>query len=358
MRTVSELACNAVRHRRCAISHQPSVISRRLTSDLWLVVSFCLLLTVLLPAGSSWAQQSKLPRIGFLAGSPPAALSGRIEAFRDGLRERGYVDGKTIVVEYRYGDGKLERLPALASELVQLKVKLIVTAGSQATLQAKQATSTIPIVMAQDNDPVGSGFVSSLDRPGGNITGIANLTAELTGKQMELLKEILPKLTYLGVLRDLTEPGNPQAAKEIEVAGRAYGVQPVYMDTRDPKDLDGAFRKTSPHRPEALLVLPTAMFNSNRKQIVDLAAKSRLPAIYPRADYVEDGGLMTYGVNINDLYRRAATFVDKILKGAKPGELPIEQPTKFELVINLKAAKQIGLSVPANVLARADKVIR
>jgi len=314
---------------------------------------------VLLVAGTvAAAEHPKLPRIGFLIGSPASAVSGRIDAFREGLRERGYVEGKNILIEYRYGDGKMERLPALAAELVQVNVNVIVTAGSQATLHAKQATSTIPIVMAQDNDPVGSGFVNSLDRPGGNITGIANLAAEMTGKQLELLKEILPKLTYLGVLRDLTEPGNTQVAKEIENAGRAYGVQPIYMDTQNANDLEAAFRKASTRRTDALLVLPTARFNSNRKQIIDLAARSRLPAIYPRADYVEDGGLMTYGVDINDLYRRAATFVDKVLKGAKPGELPIEQPAKFDLVFNLKTAKQLGLTVPPKVLARAERVIR
>ena len=304
------------------------------------------------------AQQPKVPRIGFLAASPPSALSDRIQAFRDSLRERGYVEGKNIVIEYRYGEGKLDRLPALASELVQLKVSVIVTGGSQATLPAKGATSTIPIVMAQDNDPLGSGFVASLARPGGNITGLSNLTAELAGKQLELMKEIIPKLSRLAVLRDLTEPGNPRAVRETELAAQGFGVQLHNLDIQGPKDIETAFRAVSNRRAEALLVLPSAVFNSNRKQIVNLATNSRLPAIYPRAEYVEDGGFMTYGVNTPDLYRRAAIYVDKILKGAKPADLPVEHPMKFEFVINLKTAKQIGLTIPPNVLVRADRVIR
>jgi ABC-type uncharacterized transport system substrate-binding protein len=302
-------------------------------------------------------QAAKVPRIGFLFAGPPSALQDRVEAFRQGMRERGYVEGKNILVEYRYGDGKLDRLPALASELVQLKVSVIVTGGSQATLPAKAATSTIPIVMAQDNDPVGSGFVASLARPGGNITGLSNLTAELAGKQLEFLKEIMPKLSRLAVLRDLTEPGDPKAVKGTESAAKAFRVQLQYMEIQGPTEIDTTFRAGG-KRADALLVLPSAIFNSHRKQIVDLATKSRLPAMYYRAQFVEDGGLMTYGVDILDLYRRAAVFVDKILKGAKPSDLPIEQPTKFELVINLKAAKQIGFTIPPNVLARADRVIR
>ena len=304
------------------------------------------------------AQQAKVPRIGFLVAGPASAVSTRIEAFRQGLRERGYIEGKNIVIEYRYGDGKLDRLPALAADLVQLKVSVIVTGGSQATLPAKGATSTIPIVMAQDNDPLGSGFVASFARPGGNITGLANLTAELSGKQLEILKEIIPKLSRLAVLRDPTEPGSPRAVEEMKLAAQGFAVEPHYMDIQAARDIEPAFRAAGKRRTDALLVLPGAIINSNRKQIVDLAAKGRLPAMYPRAEYVEDGGLMTYGVNTPDMYRRAAVYVDKILKGAKPGDLPVEQPTKFDLLFNLKAAKQIGLTIPPNVLARADRVIR
>jgi putative ABC transport system substrate-binding protein len=321
------------------------------------VLTLCAMLFAL--SSSAQAQQpGKVPRIGFLAASPPAALSDRVQAFRQGLRELGYVEGKTIVIEYRYGDGKLDRLPALAADLVHLKVDVIVTGGSQATRPAKEATYTIPIVMAQDNDPVGSAFIDNLAKPGGNITGLANLTTELSGKQLEILKEILPKLSRLAVLRDLTEPGNPQAVRETDRAAQGYGIQRFYLDVRTATDIEPAFARTDKKRVEALLVLPSAVFNSNRKQIVDLAIKNRWPGMFPRLEYVEEGGLMTYGANTNDLYRRAAIFVDKILKGAKPGGLPVEQPIKFDLIFNLKAAQQIGATIPPKVLARADKVIR
>ena len=305
------------------------------------------------------AQQSKkVPRIVFLSVQSPSILSARFDAFRRGLGELGYVDGKNIVIEYLHSDGSQDRLPAVVAELVRRQTDVIVTGGSQATRAAKEGTSTIPIVMAQDNDPLGAGFVASLARPGGNVTGLANLTAELTGKQLELLKEILPKLARLAVFSDKTEPGNPQAVKATEAAAKGFGVQVFYMDVQAEKDIDPAFRAASGKRAEALLVMPTPAMNQRRKQIASLAAKSRLPAIYPRAEYVEDGGLMMYGVNMNDLFRRAAIFVDKILKGAKPADLPVQQPTKFNLALNLKTAKQIGLTIPPNVLARADRVIR
>jgi ABC-type uncharacterized transport system substrate-binding protein len=304
------------------------------------------------------AQQARIPRIGFLVAGPASAVTGRVEAFRQGLREHGYVEGKSIVVEYRYGEDKVDRLSEQAAELVRLKVNVIVTAGSQATRPAKEATTTIPIIMAQDNDPVGSGFIANLAKPGGNITGLANLTTELSGKQLELLREILPKLARLAVLRDLTEPGNPQAVRETDVAAQGFGIQRYYLDVRSAPDIEPAFQSAEKKQVEALLVMPSALFNSHRKQIIELVKKSRWPAMYPRSDYVEDGGLMTYGANTNDLFRRAAIFVDKILKGAKPGELPVEQPVKFDLMFNLKTAKEIGLTIPPNVLARADKVIK
>jgi putative ABC transport system substrate-binding protein len=300
----------------------------------------------------------KVPRIGFLVAGPASAVSGRVEAFRHGLRDLGYLEGKTIFVEYRYGDGKVDRTAELAAELVQMRVSVIVTAGSQATRPAKEATTTIPIVMAQDNDPVGSGFVSNLAQPGGNITGLANLTTELSGKQLEMMKEVLPKLSRIVVLRDLTEPGNPQAVRQTDIAAKNFGIQRHYLDVRSPADIEPAFVFGDKKQAQALLVMPSAIFNAHRKQIVELAGKSRWPAMYPRADYVEDGGLMTYGANTNDLFRRAAIFVDKILRGANPANLPVEQPTKFDLIINLKTAKQIGLTIPPNVLARADRVIR
>jgi putative ABC transport system substrate-binding protein len=323
------------------------------------LVLFCLLITVLLITGLGEAQQAtKIPRIGFLSVSSLFANAARIEAFRQGLREIGYVEGEDIVIEYRYAEGKLDRLPALAAELVRLKVDMIVTGGSTVTRAAQKATATIPIVMAQDTDPVGNGFVASLARPSGNITGLSTLAPEISGKQLELLKEIIPQLARVAVFGTSTRPGNVQALKEIELAAGAFGLKLQYLDMLDPKDIETAFREASKGRAGAVLALATPVLFSQRKQIVELAVKNRLPAIYNAAEFVEAGGLMTYGVSFNDLFRRAATYVDKILKGAKPGDLPVEQPTKFEFVINLKAAKQIGLTIPPNVLARADKVIR
>jgi putative tryptophan/tyrosine transport system substrate-binding protein len=303
-------------------------------------------------------QPKKVPRIGFLATVSPSTISDRVEAFRQGLRELGYVEGKNIVVEWRYAEGKLDRLPALAAELVRLKTDIIVTAGPQATRRAKEATVTIPIVMGFDNDPVGSGFVASLPRPGGNITGLSTLAPEISGKQLELLKEIVPKLSRVAVLGDSNEPGNAQALKEVELAAGAFKVQLQYLDVLNLKDIENSFQSASKQRAGAVIVLAGPVMPAHRTEVVNLAAKNRLPAMYFRSDFVEAGGLMTYNVNYNDLFRRAATFVDKILKGRTPADLPIEQSTKFELIINLKAAKQIGLTIPPNVLARADRVIR
>ncbi len=303
-------------------------------------------------------QPKKVPRIGFLTATSPSAVSARTEAFRQGLRELGYVEGKNIVIELRSAEGKLDRVSELAAELVRLNVDVIVTAGSASTRPAKEATVTIPIVMGFDNDPVGSGFVASLARPGGNITGLSILSPEISGKQLELLKEIVPRLARVAVLGDSTEPGNAQALKEIELAAGAFGVKLQYLDVLGPKDIETAFRAANKGRADAVLLLPSPILLSQRTQLADLALKSRLPATYSRPEYVEDGGLMTYGPSITDLFRRAAIYVDKILKGAKPADLPVEQPVKFELIINLKAAKQIGLTIPPNVLARADRVIR
>jgi ABC-type uncharacterized transport system substrate-binding protein len=307
---------------------------------------------------SAQAQQStKLPRIGCLliAASPNPA---RREALRQGLRELGYVEGKNIVIEYRYAEGKLDRLSELAAELVRLKVDVIVTTGPTGTRAAKEATSTIPIVMAQDPDPVGNGFVASLARPGGNITGLATLRPEISGKRLELLREVVPKLSRVAVFGTSTMPGNAQALKETELAAGAFGVKLQYLDVLGPKDIETAFRAASKGRADAVLMVAGSVLLSQRTQIADLAVKSRLPAIYYDPQFVEAGGLMTYGVSFTDLDRRAATYVDKILKGSKPADLPVEQPVKFELIINLKAAKQIGLTIPPNVLARADKVIK
>jgi putative ABC transport system substrate-binding protein len=321
----------------------------------WLLPVFFLLASAYLAAAQ---QATKIPRIGYLGGASPSANAARIEVFRQGLRELGYEEGKNIIFEWRYAEGKQDRLPDLAAELVRLKVDLIVTAGPASTRAAKEATVTIPIVMASDTDPVGNGFVASLARPGRNITGLSTLAPEISGKQLELLKEIVPRLSRVAVFGTSTQPGNAQALRETEHAAETLKVVVQYLDVSTPKDIEPAFRAASKGRADALLVLSSAVVIFQRKQVVDLALKSRLVAIYNRPEYVEDGGLMTYGVSINDLFRRAATYVDKILKGAKPADLPVEQPTKFELVMNLKAAKQIGLTIPPNVLARADKVIK
>jgi putative ABC transport system substrate-binding protein len=314
-----------------------------------------LLLSLLILRFAEAQQPTKVPRIGFLAAISPAAISARIEAFRQGLNELGYIEGKNIVIEWRSAEA--DRVPGLAAELVRLKVDVIVTAGPLSTRPAEGATKTIPIVMAQDDDPVGNGFVASLARPGGNITGLASLSPELSGKQLELLKEIVPKLSRMAVLGSSTRPGNAQSLRETELAAGAFGVKLQYLDVLGPKDIDTAFREAGIARADAVLML-VATGVPQRKQVVELAVKSRLPVISGRPELVEAGGLMTYGASLNDLYRRAATYVDKILKGAKPADLPIEQPTKFELVINLKTAKHIGLTIPPHVLARADKVIK
>ena len=307
---------------------------------------------------SAEAQQPTIPRIGFLIASSPSAIAPRMDAFQEGLRELGYVEGKNVFIERRYADGKSDHLPALAAELVGLKVDVIVSSGPTATRPAKGATSTIPIVMTFDDDPVGSGFVASLARPGGNITGLSTLSPELSGKQLELLKEIVPKLSRVAVIGTSARQGTAQALNEMELAAGTFKVKLQFLDVQNPKDIETAFRATSKGRADALLVLQSPVFNSHRAEIADLAIKRRLPATYPRREFVEDGGLMSYGVNFLDLDRRAAVFVDKILKGTKPADLPVEQPTKFEFVINLKAAKQIGLTIPPNVLVRADKVIK
>jgi len=321
----------------------------------------CLLISALLSTASlvhPQQQPTKTPRIGYLIGQSLSTGSGRIEALRQGLRELGYVEGKNIVIELRFAEENPDRFPALVAELMRLKVDVIVTAGPIPTRAAKEATSTIPIVMGFDNDPVGNGFVASLARPGGNITGLSTLAPELSGKQVELLKEIVPKLSRVAVLGTSTNPGHAQVLKELELAAGALKVKLEYLDVLDPKDIETAFRAAKKGRADAVLVLAIPVVAAHRAQITDLAVKNGLPAIYPNSLYVDAGGLMTYSASITDLDRRAAVFVDKILKGRKPADLPVEQPMKFELIINLKSAKQIGLTVPPNLLVRADRVIR
>jgi putative ABC transport system substrate-binding protein len=321
---------------------------------------FWLLTTVLLttaPAGQA-QQAGKVPRIGFQLDAPVSATAARIEAFRQGLRELGYIEGKNIIIEWRSAEGKPERRRELAAELVRLKVDVIVSAGPTVTRSLKEATSTIPIVMSQDPDPVSNGFVASLARPGGNITGLASLSSENSGKQLELLKEIISRLSHVAVIGNSTNPGDAQSLRETVLAAGSSEVYLRYLDVLDPKDIETVFRAAAKGRADAVLVLGNPILNAHRQQIVDLAVKHRLPASYARPEYIESGGLMYYGTSYNDLLRRAASYVDKILKGAKPADLPVEQPTKFELIINLKAAKQIGLTIPQRVLARADRVIK
>jgi putative ABC transport system substrate-binding protein len=320
----------------------------------WLLAT--VLLTTALPAEAQ--QPKKVPRIGYLSAASASFQSFRTKAFGRGLRELGYVEGKNIVIEWRYAEGKHDRLPALAAELVRLNVDVIVAGGNTVIPPVKEATSTIPIVMTQASDPVASRFIASLARPGGNITGLSSVGTELSGKRLELLKETVPRLSRLAVLGTSTSPNNVQDLRETELAAGALAVKLQYLDVRGPKDIETAFRAAGKGRADAVLFLGGPMLASQGPLCADLAIKNRLPAIYWRSEIVEDGGLMSYGVSQTDLDRRAATYVDKILKGAKPSDLPVEQPTKFEFIINLKTAKQIGLTIPPNVLARADRVIK
>jgi putative tryptophan/tyrosine transport system substrate-binding protein len=323
------------------------------------LLSILVVVVLLAVAVIAEAQQpKKVPRIGYLSATSPSVNPTRIEGFRQGLRELGYVQGKNIVIEWRYAEGKPDRFPALAAELVHLKVDVIVTSGLGSTRPANEATNTIPIVMTQDPDPVGNGFIASLARPGRNITGLSTLSPDLCGKRLELLKEIVPKLARVAVLGTSTNANTAQELRETELAAGALALKLQYLDVRGPKDIEAAFRAATKERADAVLMLGGPVIASQRTQIVDLVVKSRLPAIYEAGVNVEAGGLMAYGVSRTDLARRAAMYVDKILKGAKPADLPVEQPKKFELIINLKAAKQIGLTIPPNVLARADKVIK
>jgi putative ABC transport system substrate-binding protein len=306
-------------------------------------------------------QPKKVPRIGYLSNNDPATESTRSEAIRLALRERGHIEGQNIAIEYRYAEGKSDRYPELAAELVRLKVDIIVVAGGVPTVRAaKNATKTIPIVMTGAGfDPVEAGLVESLARPGGNVTGITNLSRELGGKRLELLKEAVPKLARVAVLYDPANPGSVLEVKEIlPVAARALRLNIQPWEVRAADGFEKVFAALNKDRPDGLYVLGTAIMTANQKRIVGFALKSRLPSMYSRREDVEAGGLMSYNADIAESYRRVAYYVDKILKGAKPADLPVEQPTKFELVINLKTAKQIGSTIPQKVLARADRVIK
>ena len=313
------------------------------------------------PLAAGAQQATKVARIGYVATNLEANLPGR-EAFRQGLRDLGYVEGRNVVIEYRSAAGKLERLPALAAEVVALKVDVIVAAvGSQVALAAQKATTTVPIVFIGVGEPVASGLVTSLGRPGGNVTGLSLLFPELVAKCLEHLKQAFPAVVRVAVL---WQPGasGERAEKDMlkaaDVAGRALGVRLQFVGARGPADIDRAFSDMTRARASALMVLSTPLFGSERRRLLDLATKNRLPTVVQFREYVDAGALMSYGPNLADLYRRAATYVDKILKGAKPADLPVEQPTKFELIINLKTAKALGLTIPPSLLGRADEIIQ
>jgi putative tryptophan/tyrosine transport system substrate-binding protein len=320
----------------------------------------CLLLTILLLTGfPAQAQQSpKVPRIGYVTETGDlSSPSPNLEAFRQGLRDLGYVEGKNIVIEFRSAEGKPDRIPSLVAELVQLNVDILVSQATGGIRAAKQATKTIPIVMVTVQDPVATGLIDSLSRPGGNITGLSRLTVELSGQRLELLKEVVPGISRVGMLWDAD--GSSIGVKGYEAQAPALKIQLQSLEVRGPNpDFEGAFQAAAKGGASALITVTGGLLNRYPKPIADLAIQNRMPSMYERSPYVEAGGLVSYAPNDADSYRRAATYVDKILKGAKPGDLPIEQPTKFELVINLKTAKQIGVTIPPNVLARADKVIK
>jgi putative ABC transport system substrate-binding protein len=304
-------------------------------------------------------QAGKVPRIGWLGVSSPSDRPSLFDAFRQRLRELGWIEGQNIVIDYRYAEGRVDRLPDLAAELVRLKVDLIVSFGTQGVTAAKNATETIPIVMIAVRDPVGTGLIASLARPGGNITGGSGSAGlEIFAKQLELLKETVPKIGHVAILSNPANAYHQLAIRELKIAARSLGVQLQLLEARGPNEFDGAFAAMAKERVGALLVLSDVMLNSHRTRLADLAARSRLPAIYGVRESVEAGGLMSYGPSFLDLFRRAATYVDKILKGAKPAELPVELPTEFELVINMKTAKALGLTIPQSLLVRADEVIQ
>ena len=325
-------------------------------------IIICLLTTALLSiAPSVEAQQpGKVPRIGFLDQSTASGMAGLLEAFRQELSKLGWIEGKNLTIEYRFAEQKNERLPELAADLARLKVDLIVVTGTAPALAAKRATSTIPIVMTVASDPVGSGLVANLARPGGNVTGNSSLGTELNTKRLEILKDAVPKLARVGLLRPAgSGTGGDLQLKELRPAALALKLKLDEIETQpDAKGLESAFQTAKQKQVNAIMTTATPRFFVERKRIVELAGKYRLPAIYFQKEFVDAGGLMSYGADYTDLYRRAAVYVDKILKGAKPADLPVQQATKFEFVINLKAAKQIGLTIPVDVLARADQAIK
>lgn len=325
-----------------------------------IIVSFLIATVLAASARVAEAQQSKkLWRIGFLSSVSPEQYAHLYAAFVQGLRDLGYIEGQNIVIEARWAEGKTDRLPELAADLVRLKVDVIVSTGGTVTAVAvKKVTTTIPIVFTAGGDLVRVGLISSLARPGGNVTGLSMLTTEMGIKRLELVKETFPKIRRVGVMANPVNPAYAIQVAEAQAAAKSLALQVEIMEVKDPKDFESGFSKIAEKGAGALLILTDVMFNAERQRIADLAIKKRLPAIYEFREFVEAGGLMSYGTNIVAVYRRLATYVDKIVKGARPGEIPVEQPTNFEFFINLKTAKQIGVTIPPNVLARADKVIK
>ena len=322
-----------------------------------MLLTLCAMLFAL--SASTQAQQpTKIPRIGFLGAAPASALASRLDAFREELRELGYEEGKNIVIEYRYAEGKFDRLADLAAELVSHKAEIIVTHGEAAIRALKQASKTIPIVVGVTGDLVLTGHAASLARPGGNITGFVDTSPDLSGKRLEILKEVVPKASRIAVIWNGANPVKVLDFKETATAAQAFGLKLQSMEARAPEDLESRFKAVIKERSGALVVLQDALTIANASKIVDFAKSSRLPAMYGSTEFVDAGGLMSYAANFPDLFRRSAVYVDKILKGAKPGDLPVQQPTVFEFIVSLKAAKQIGLALPPEVLARADRVIR
>ena len=310
------------------------------------------------PLAAQAQQAGKVYRVGFLGNSTAALEANLVGPFREGLRDLGYVEGRNILIEYRWAEGQYERFPALIAELIALKVDVIVTAGTPASLAVKKAATSIPLVMVAVGDPIGVGLVASLARPGGNSTGLTSIAAELEGKRLELLREVIPKLSSVAVLWNPASPFSVVAEKEVQAAAQVLRMRVQSLGVRAPEELDNAFAAIVRERPGALLVLADRLFLHNRARIVDFEARHRLPGVYAYRELVEAGGLMSFGPSYAGMHRRAAYYVDKILKGARPADLPVEQPTKFELVINLKTAKALGLTIPPSVFQRADQVIQ
>ncbi|MGH7389473.1 MAG: ABC transporter substrate-binding protein [Candidatus Rokuibacteriota bacterium] len=330
---------------------------QRAVTKLSLVAAVCILAA---PLAGEAQPTRKVYRIGYLSTQSSSAVAGELDAFRQGLRDLGYADGQNVVIEYRFAEGKLDRLAGLAAELVRLNVDVIVTGGTPGTRAALQATRTVPLIITVVGDPIAAGFVTSLARPGGNVTGLTQMSPQLSGKRLELLKEALPNISRVAVLIDAALMAHQIFAplQETQVAAKTLGLRLQSLEVRGPDaDWSGAFKAATSQGADALITLPGPVIELHSEHVVDMAAKNRLPAIYPTREFVEAGGLMSYGPDRVDLNRRAATYVDRLLKGAKPAELPIEQPTKFELVINLQTAKALGLTIPRSLLLRADRIV-